>query len=178
MNSPKQTSHPSQGPPCQIEEALTYLRQLELFRDTPLEILKLYAYLSKKEKFTPGQAIVRQGEPAIGMYLIVSGSVSICETHGDTSYRLQELSANGLNYFGELALLAKFDWFFSAWADSETTLLSISREAFQKIMERFPLVYPQATEKIISLRINRFIDQTRKFIEKTDQGLWEKCPYS
>ncbi len=178
MNSPNQLKQPTKDPKGQVDETLNFLQQLELFRGTSLDILKLYAYLSKKEEYEPGEPIVLQGKPAKSMYLIISGSVSIYEKHGGINYKLQELTPDTLNYFGELALLSKFNWFFSAWADSKTTILSISREAFQKIMERFPEAFPVAIEKIISLRINRLIAQTHGFIEKTDPDSWETCPYT
>lgn len=167
MNSSKHNSDNMEGATCQVKEALSFLQQLSLFRNTPLDILKLYAYLSKKEYYKAGEGIISQGSPCEKMYLILSGKVSILEEYQGKSYRLQELSAESINYFGELALLARFDWFFSAKAKTDTVLLSISREAFQKVMERFPSAYTQAVEKIISLRVERYADQTRQLIESS-----------
>lgn len=178
MSSSNQTSENSTPPQGQLDEVLSFLQQLELFRGTPLAILKLYAYLSKIKYYKAGKPILMQGKPAHGIYLMMSGSVSIYEQHGGKNLKLQQLPHETINYFGELALLAEFEWFFSAWADSDTILLTISREAFQKVMERFPESFPQAIEKIIRLRINRYVDQTRGLVEKTDLSSWETCPYS
>lgn len=163
------------GRKCHMDEALAYLPRLAVFKDTPLEILKLYAYLSKKEQYTTGDRILRQGDPGDRVLLIMSGEVLICEKHHGKSYQLQILRAEDVNYFGELALIARFNWFFSAWARTETTLLSISREAFQKVMEKYPEKYSAAVEKIVQLRIHRFIAQTGELLDKVDDRLWEEC---
>ncbi|WP_028583559.1 cyclic nucleotide-binding domain-containing protein [Desulfogranum mediterraneum] len=177
MSSPKHTDNPSGPGHCRIQEALAQLQQLPLFRETPLEILKLYAYLCTQEHYGPGESILCQGQAAERMYLITAGSVTICTEHQGKHYLVQQLSATELNYFGELALLAKFEWFFSAWADSEVTLLSMSREAFQKVLERFPHIYSKAVEKIVTLRIDRLVDQTHQLLDRPNQNPLEECPH-
>lgn len=174
MNSSRHSSTAQESPRCQVEEALSILQQLPLFRHASLDILKLYAYLSKKEEFPAGTMVITQGDPNDKMYMIIAGQVSIHEEHLGKSYRMQDLSAAGINYFGELALLGRFDWFFSARAETDVTLLSVSREAFQKVMERFPQDYTKTVEKIISLRVDRYVDQTRQLIEKTAPLAWEE----
>lgn len=173
MNSSRQTNENCNDGQCQMQEALTFLQRLPLFRETPLDILKLYAYLSKKEEYAKGETIVSQGKPCQKMYLIIKGQVSIDEEHDGRLYTLQYLTDDGLNYFGELALLAQFDWPFSARAESDVTLLTMTREAFRKVMERYPEKYPHAVERIIALRIARTNDQTRQLLMRTDPELWE-----
>ena len=172
MNLPKHISDNCENGKCQIQEALALLQKLSLFRDTPLDILKLYAYLSKQQEFRKGSLIVQQGKQFQQMYLIIKGQVSIYEEYNGRSYKLQQLEDDGLNYFGELSLLTPIDSFFSAWAETDVILLSITREAFQKVMERYPEMYSKAIEKIITLRIARSTDQTRKLIEKIDPNVW------
>ncbi|WP_028579663.1 cyclic nucleotide-binding domain-containing protein [Desulfogranum japonicum] len=168
MNSHGHNKTTAQGQTCQIQEALSFLRKMPLFKDTPVDILRLFAYLSEKEYFSARSSIIIQGQPCQKMYLIVSGTVAICDEYNGRMYNLQQLPSDEINYFGELAQLAQFDCFFSAWAETDTTLLSISREAFQKVMEKYPQAYGKAVEKIIKLHINRFVDQNRKLIEKTE----------
>lgn len=172
MNLPKHTNDNCENGKCQIQEALALLQKLSLFRDTPLDILKLYAYLSRKHEFKKGSLIVQQGKLSQQMYLIIKGQVSIYEEYNGINYKLQQLEDDGLNYFGELSLLTSINSFFSAVAETDVILLSITREAFQKVMERYPEMYSKAIEKIITLRIARSTDQTRRLIEKTDLHVW------
>lgn len=176
MTSPRQPEQSAEGGQNNLPEALTFLQRLAVFRDTPLDVLKLYAYLSKIEQYGEYEPILRQEKPADRMFLIMAGKVAICKEHKGRKFFLQHLTADGLNYFGELALLAHFNWFFSAQALTDVTLLSISREAFRKVQERFPKQYTKAVEKIVKLRINRFDDQTSYLLEHLREEAWRDCP--
>jgi len=156
----------------QIEESIQYLQHLPFFRDAPLDILKLHAYLSRKEEFSQGSWIAKQGESAPKMALILQGEVSIHERHHNREYKLQQLSAEGMNYFGELTILSQSKQYFSAYAETDVTLLTISREAFQKIVARYPESFPKIVEKIIDHRIKRYTDQTKKLIDKIPPHAW------
>ncbi len=172
MNSQNQ---PDADTGAHLEEISTFLRRLPVFRETPVEVLKLYAYLAQKEQYSAGETIIRQGKPSDRMYLIIKGKISICEERNDRHFFLQDLTESELNYFGELALLAKFDWFFSARAVTDVTLLSISREAFIKIHERFPEQYPLAVERIVKLRVARFVHQIDYLLDHIPKEAWKEC---
>lgn len=173
MNSPNQPEATDTG--GRLEEISSFLRRLPVFRETPVDVLKLYAYLAKKEQYTRGETIIAQGKPSDRMYLIMEGEVSICEERNEQHFFLQNLTKEKFNYFGELALLAKFDWFFSARAVTDVTLLSISREAFIKIHERFPGQYPLAVERIVKLRVDRFVHQIDYLLDHLPKDSWKKC---
>ena len=70
------------------------------------------------------------------------------------------------DFFGELALLAQFDWFFSARAVTEVEALAIERKAFQKILEKYPDHKDVLIERIIQLRVHRLISQTAFMLDK------------
>ncbi len=158
-----------------LEGKLAFLRQLPFFKNTPLETVQLYAYLCNMEHYSAHEPIVQQGEPADRFFLIISGSVAICEEHAGRDFHLQSLSGDGLNYFGELSLLAEFDWFFSARAVSDVTLLTITREAFKKVMGKFPEHFAPTVAHIVKLRINRFIDQTDYLLDNLKEEAWREC---
>jgi len=173
MNLPDQPEATDTG--AHLKEISNFLRRLPVFRKTPVDVLKLYAYLAKKEVYTRGDTIIEQGKPSDRMYLIMKGEVSICEERNKQHFFLQNLTEKEFNYFGELALLAKFDWFFAARAVTDVTLLSISREAFIKIHERFPDQYPRAVERIVKLRVDRFVHQIDYLLDHLPRESWKKC---
>ena len=158
-----------------MEGKLSFLRQLPFFRNTPLETIRLYAYLSKKEHYYAGEPIVLQGEPADRLFLVISGRVAICEEHKGREFLVQRISHDGFNYFGELTLLAEFDWFFSARAITDVTLLSITREAFKKVMEKYPDYFTQTVSYIVKRRIERFSDQTEYLLDNLKEEAWREC---
>lgn len=173
MNSQKQ--HEKNADQAHFGEISSLLRRLPVFRETPTDVLKLYAYLAKKKEFKAGETIIEQGKPSDQMYLIIKGNVSICEERNGKNFFMQILSEEEYNYFGELALLAKFDWFFSARAVTDVKLLSISREAFIKIHERFPEQYPLAVERIVRLRVDRFVHQIDYLLDHLPPEAWKEC---
>ena len=114
--------------------------------------------------------------PCDRFFLILSGKVDIFRFHKERRFHLQLLSGDAINYFGELALLSEFNWFFSARAWSDVTLLSISHEDFSKVMERFPEAYHDMVHKIVNLRINRFAEQTSYLIRHVEADAWREDP--
>jgi len=164
MNSPRE-SNQSTGSTSHIDDALTTLRRLPVFKNISLEMVKLYAYLSHREEYKKGDIILQQGTPSDGLRLIVEGSVSITHTTDERIILLQKLSADSVNFFGELALISDFDWFFSAYARTDVSILSISRESFGKVIERYPETFIGTVGEIIKLWIERFSDQTDYLIQ-------------
>lgn len=175
MNSSTSNELQDRGDRSTIDRKTAFLQQLPFFRETALETLQLYAYLADIEKYHANEPIVVQGEPADRLFLVVSGKVGICGDHRGRQFHLQLLSADGFNYFGELALLAEFDWFFSATALTEVTILTITREAFHKVMAKYPEQLPKTVSRIIKLRIERFIDQTHYLLDHLKEEAWKEC---
>ena len=176
MNSSK-NNHVEQSDRGILEENLAFLRQLPFFANTPLETIRLYAYLSQRENYLRNEPIFTHGEPSDRMFLIMSGKVAICDNHHGREFHLQMLSAEGFNYFGELALLAQFDWFFSAKAATDVKLLTITREAFHKVMEKYPERLPDTVSRIVQLRIQRFVDQTHYLLHNIKEDAWQECTF-
>ncbi|MBW1749241.1 MAG: cyclic nucleotide-binding domain-containing protein [Deltaproteobacteria bacterium] len=167
MNSPRE-SKPTETS-NHLDDALTILRRLPVFKNISLEMVRLYAYLSSKELYKKGDIILRQGTASDRLLLIVQGDVSITRTVGDREILLQKLSADSLNYFGELALITEFEWFFSAYAWSDVSILSISRVSFGKVIERYPDTFFDTVAEIVKLRIDRFSHQTDYLIDHLEE---------
>lgn len=153
---------------CRISRDLDVLRQMDIFARTPLEIVKLFAYLSRRRRYEAGETIIRQGTPATSAFLLMAGEVEVSIHYKDRNIVLQETSDKHL--FGELALLSSFDWFFTTKAKTEVEVLIIDHGAFQKIMEKFPEKREKITDRIIQFRIARFQQQTTKLLDRIIEG--------
>ncbi|MEN8199788.1 MAG: cyclic nucleotide-binding domain-containing protein [Thermodesulfobacteriota bacterium] len=151
-----------------------YLNRLPIFSGAPAGVVKLFAYLAKEEEYPRRQLIVREGEVCDRCFLILAGKVEIFQFYGERRFHLQLLSVDKFNYFGELALLSEFKWFFSALALTDVHLLTISREAFAKVMDRYPEFYKTMVQKIVGLRIERFVDQTDYLMDNISPGAWRE----
>lgn len=140
------------------------LRQTEVFAAAPTEVVKLFAYLARHRIYQPGEKIITQGDKAENCYLLIRGEVDIITRHREQEIVVQRLHDD--SFFGELALLARFNWFFSARAVKETEVLIISRESFERVLNKYPERRDKITEKVIQLRISRFEHQTANLLDR------------
>ncbi|MBU0945026.1 MAG: cyclic nucleotide-binding domain-containing protein [Proteobacteria bacterium] len=153
-----------------------FLNRLPMFSGAPAGVTKMFAYLAKREEYAQGEIIISEDTRCDRLFLIMSGKVDIFHRHKGRRFHVQLLGPDSINYFGELAMLAEFDWFFSARAWTDVVLMTISREAFTKVMERFPESYPVVVQKIIKLHINRFADQGSYFLSHISPEAWREDP--
>lgn len=153
-----------------------FLNRFHIFSGAPAGVVSLFAYLARKESYGKGQVILEEGMHCDRCLLILSGQVDIFQNHNGRRFHLQLLSQEGIGYFGELALLSEFEWFFSARAWTDVQLLSISREAFIKVMERYPDYYQAMVQKIISSRIHRFVEQSSYLLDNIAPAAWREDP--
>ena len=149
---------------CRISRDFEVLRQMEIFDKTPVEIIKLFAYLARRRRYEAGETIIRQGDSATSAFLLMSGEVEVSVKHRDRDIVVKETEESYL--FGELALLSCFDWFFSVKAKTDVEVLIIDREAFKKIVEKYPEKRDKITNKIIQYRIARFQKQTLRLLDQ------------
>ena len=140
------------------------LRQSPLFSGLHLDVVKLIAYLSRHRTFQPGDLLIECGEKADRAVILNEGSVEVVVTHRGEQVVLQRLENEGC--FGELALLAQFDWFFSVKALSVVDALVIDRNAFQKVLEKYPVHKDGLIERVIQLCVGRLVDQTSSLLDK------------
>ena len=171
---------PEQNPDLQAMNHLTdsqeFLNRFAIFSGAPSGVVKLFAYLAKREEYKKEQNIITEGEHGDRFFLILSGKVDIFRFHNKRRFHLQLLSEERMNYFGELALLSEFNWFFSAQAWTDVVLLTSSREAFTKVMERYPESYHTMVQKIINLHIDRFADQSSYLLDHISPDAWREYP--
>ena len=149
---------------CRITLDFDQLRKTELFAGAPAEVVKLFAYFARHRHYPAGNRIIIQGEKAEKCYLLLSGEVEISTRHRDKEIVVQRLTAG--SFFGELALLARFDWFFSSSVKLDAEVIEISREAFQKVLSRYPEKRDKIIEKVVQLRISRFENQTSHMLDR------------
>jgi hypothetical protein len=108
------------------------LRNMRMFSALPAAPLETLAREARYVSVHAGTAIISEGEEGDGYYAITDGSVRV--TNGEREIRRLD-SGDG---FGEIALLHPVRRTATVTATSETTVLSISREAFLTAMHAHP----------------------------------------
>ncbi|KAF6205063.1 hypothetical protein GE061_019230 [Apolygus lucorum] len=112
---------------------MNFLHKVPLLKNlTEYEMLNLADSFVRKT-FSVGEAIVRQGDEADGMYFIEEGQVGVSRIdENGKEIGLQELEVG--NYFGELALLEKQPRAATAYAMTEVKLAFLCAEAFERLL--------------------------------------------
>ena len=102
------------------------------------QIEKLKIEQVGKEVSVPARTpIVKQGEPPLHFYVVVSGKLKVYrETHDGIRTDLTELGPG--DYFGEVALVTGKPRTASVEAVEESVLLEISKEEFDSVLDQNP----------------------------------------
>lgn len=142
------------------------LRHSSLFSGLHLDVVKLFAYLSVRKTFRQGDLLIEQGEKADKAYVLNEGLVEVSVSHKGREVTLQRLGKD--DFIGELALLAQFDWFFSARAATDVEVLVLERIAFRKVLEKYPAHKDALIERLIQLRVDRLVEQTGFMLDQIE----------
>lgn len=113
-------------------EKLLLLKTVDLFKQTPEEILLYVANVAKVQTAEANEIILKKGEPGVSMHIIVSGKVKV----HDEGKILAELGERQV--FGELSALLPETRTASVSAVTDAVFLKIDHENLYKIMSLHP----------------------------------------
>ena len=136
-----------------IEKVLV-LKSLNLFKDTPENILADLAPLMKEMQYEQGTEIFKEGETGDSMYIIQQGNIKIHK--GNTTLAILKEK----EVFGELSLLDADTRSASATADTECILYKIDQEPFYELMDERPEV-AKGFIKILCQRLRAMNEKSR-----------------
>ena len=137
-----------------IEKVLV-LKSLNLFKDTPENILADLAPLMKEMQYEQGSEIFKEGETGDCMYIIQQGNIKIHK--GNTTLAILKEK----EVFGELSLLDADTRSASATADTDCTLYKIDQEPFYELMDERPEV-AKGFIKILCQRLRTMNEKSRQ----------------
>ena len=113
------------------------LARVDLFRSLNKKHIAQLARLATTQHYAPDQAIVRQGDTGLGLYIIVSGNVEVRhETPGQAPTVLNTLGPG--QFFGEMALLDDYPRSATVVAREQTTCLTLTKWHFLAELESHP----------------------------------------
>lgn len=135
-------------------EKVLILKSLNLFQETPENILADLAPLMKEKECEQGTVIFKEGETGDCMYIIHQGSVRIHKEE-TTLAILHEKEV-----FGELSLLDADTRSASATAYTDCILFKIDQEPFYELMDERPEV-AKGFIKILCQRLRFMNEKTR-----------------
>ena len=147
-----------------ITEQLKLMSKISLFNNIPYRSLKLIRARCHIRFFKKDELIFREGEPGIGMYIIIDGKVEIFKEKENVKTILSTIEKG--DFFGEIALLLP-DKPRSATAIAlePTTLLGFFNPDLQILMKRNPHVSTIFLYNIANIISERLI-KTNELLEK------------
>jgi CRP-like cAMP-binding protein/Fe-S-cluster-containing dehydrogenase component len=126
-------------------------------------------------RYSPGQVIVRQGDPADSFYLVRLGFVKVSESHPGGDLVLAYIPRGG--YFGEIGLLGGGVRTATCSALDHVEVVKISSDDFRRMTAAFPAIGAEF-ERVADERVaqNRARQQTTDSVELDEflaQGLMQ-----
>lgn len=115
---------------------LEQLSTFSLFKDAPRSFHNRVALKLKLVQYTPQEYILKEGDPALSMYWILKGVVSVTSTDGDLIYA--ELSPGA--FFGEIGILFNRPRTATVVARSRVLVGVLTADALNPVLRHYPLI--------------------------------------
>ena len=139
-----------------ISELAALLGATELFADQEEILLQEFAARCGQTYLAPGEVLMREGDPADSLYILVSGRLRVLVKQLDgTETTVSEVGRNEV--VGEMSIISDEPRSATVIAIRDSELLSFSRDNFEHIVEK----HPQAMLKIARLIAGRLRRSSR-----------------
>lgn len=145
-----------------MEEGI--LKSLPILRDLDEGELSTFMMITRRVQFPRGKIIIKEGEPGDTMYIVAEGTVEISknlvmkigrEEFQDRDKILTKLSAEDHAVFGEVALFERGKRTATVVAQTDCTLLEITRDDFRRLGEENPRIGYKIIRNITHLLCSR-----------------------
>ena len=128
------TAENNQAP--EMHQNLELLQAVPLLTNFPTKALKLLAFLAERVLMQQGDVLFEEGDDHGRAYLILAGELILLKHYEKENVAVQHFTKG--DFLGFCSLLGAMPALFSLQAATKTTVLTISRKHFSKILEQFP----------------------------------------
>lgn len=148
------------------------LEQVPIFSDLNPKELNEVEKIVHRRKYKKSEPVIRQGDPGLGMYIIVKGRVEIMEEDEKAGRRILAKLTDGA-FFGDLALLDESPRSASAIALEDSDIIGLFRPDFLDLLYRKPKLGIKvlfALARVIGERLRHADELLIKTQEEKDAG--------
>lgn len=141
------------------------------FQEFSKKDYKLLINLIHNRTYVAGEYIFYQGDPGIGLYIILDGQVVI-ERVSETGHKLILANFKPGDFFGELALIDGAKRSASAIANTDSKLAVIFKPDLDEFIEKNPakgVLIMRGLSQIIVTRLRSLNQEFLEFQEKTNK---------
>jgi CRP/FNR family transcriptional regulator, cyclic AMP receptor protein len=131
------------------------LKRVPILAALRQEHLEMLAKLATTRLYKKGDVIIKQGDPGAGLFVVLSGSVSVTAKSrpGLPEMKLSNLGKG--DFFGEMSLIDGYPRSATVAATTETSVVELNRWVFLDALRREPNIavamLPILTRRIRSL---------------------------
>lgn len=121
-----------------VDEISRFLTKVPLFRSLKERQIRRLAERIRERDFKVGEVIVEQGNPGIGLYIIVNGEARVVRRMSDGTGVTELDRLSRTQFFGELSLLEDAPRSASVIADADMKCLVLNKLDFLDELEQEP----------------------------------------
>ena len=138
----------------EMQQNIELLKEIPFFSALPVKVLKLIAFVAVRGSCSSGDLLYEEGDGPNRAYLVLNGSLVLIirGTYGEKTV-IQRFTEG--DFFGSLSLFGFMPALFDLVAETKTTVLTIDRTQFSKILTQFPEIQA-ITLKAIFKKIHRW----------------------
>ena len=138
----------------EMQQNIELLKEIPFFSTLPVKVLKLIALVAVRGSFSPGDLLYEAGDDPDRAYLVLEGCL-VLTTQGEKGEKtVIKRFAEG-DFFGSLSLFGCLPALFDLTTEKKTTVLTIDRTQFLKILTQFPEIQASSL-KVIFKEIHRW----------------------
>jgi len=142
------------------------LKKVPIFQDLGRREFNKIESILHRRNWNADEGIINEGDPGVGMYIIVAGEVRITQV-GEDGVQQQLATLTGGDFFGEQALLDESPRTASAYANEPCRIIGFFRPDLLELIESNPrlgLKIVMRLSQMISVRLrhtNRLLKEAR-----------------
>lgn len=148
------------------------LKETPMFSELSLRDLKLVEKFLHPRTYHQDEVIFNEGDPGVGMYIVMSGKVSITKNSGNSSkIALATIEEGG--FFGEVSIIEGGPRTASATAIEKTELLGFFKADLEELIERKPEIAAKTLyeiARILGERLRLTNEQLSRISESIGNG--------
>jgi serine/threonine protein phosphatase PrpC/CRP-like cAMP-binding protein len=142
-----------------FEFSMNTLKSVPLYKDLEYkELVRIYN-ITKVKKFAAGQMVLKEGEKAGKLFIILSGKVEV--SHYNKPYKIMKDGT----HFAEMSLIDNQPASLSVKTLQETTFLIIQREDFLQLLQSDSVLAAKLLWRFLFVISYRLRDMTEKYAE-------------
>ena len=150
------------------------LKKVPIFQDLGRREFNKIESILHRRNWNADEGIINEGDPGVGMYIIVAGEVRITQV-GEDGGQQQLATLTGGDFFGEQALLDESPRTASAYANETCRIIGFFRPDLLELIESNPrlgLKIVMRLSQMISVRLrhtNRLLKEARMRVKQAGE---------